>query len=173
MGRLFLVGLVAALVAHGAAAAGSSAPPARTRTVPCNETIDQTRFPYIGSSRPAHRYRTVLGAISVPPAYLQQIVNTGERPWPYWRKAGLVVRADGRPVTVSVPTRWRDRLRIAWGNADGVFTSIRFSGCTAGPDIGQAFAGGFVLRAPACVPLVFRVGERSATVRFGLGRRCA
>jgi hypothetical protein len=172
MARLVLLGLLGSLALQSGAVAGPAAYPPRTRTVPCNETIDQTRFPYIGSSRPAHRYRTVLGAISVPPAYLQPIVNTGERPWPYWRKAGLVVRADGRPVTVSVPTRWRDRLRITWGNADGVFTSIRFSGCSAGPDVGQAFAGGFVLRAPACVPLIVRVGDRSAAVRFGLGRRC-
>ena len=36
-----------------------------------------------------------------------------------------------------------------------------------------AYAGGFFLRSPSvCVPLIFRVGARSATVRFGIGRRC-
>jgi hypothetical protein len=38
---------------------------------------------------------------------------------------------------------------------------------------GFAYSGGFFLRSPgACLPLTFRVGQRSATVRFGLGRRC-
>jgi hypothetical protein len=40
--------------------------------------------------------------------------------------------------------------------------------------VGFAYAGGFVLRVrAACLPLEFRVGERSAVVRFGLGRKCA
>ena len=39
---------------------------------------------------------------------------------------------------------------------------------------GYAYSGGFFLRSrAACVPLVFRVGSRSAVVRFGVGRRCA
>jgi hypothetical protein len=39
--------------------------------------------------------------------------------------------------------------------------------------VGFAYAGGFQLRVrAACVPLVFRVGRRSATARFGLGRAC-
>ena len=170
MARLALLG--ATLLLAGTAVAAESAPPERSRTVPCSETIDQTSFPYLGSSRPEHRYRLVLGAISVPPVYMAQIEHTGERPWPYWRKAGLVVRGDGRAVTVSVPGAWRDRLRIAWGNADGVFTSVRFAGCTSGRGVGQAFAGGFVVRSPSCVPLVVRVDDRSTVVRFGLGRRC-
>lgn len=172
MTRLLLVALATAVALPAVGAAGSAALPARARTVPCNETIDRTRFPYVGSSRPQHRYRTVLGAISVPPLFMEQIENTGERPFPYWRKAGLVLRGDGRAVTVTVPAGWRDRVRIAWGNANGVFTSIRFAGCTSGADVGQAFAGGFVLRSPSCVPLTFSVGGRSAVVRFGLGRRC-
>jgi hypothetical protein len=37
----------------------------------------------------------------------------------------------------------------------------------------NGYPGGFFLRASsACVPLVVGVGQRSATVRFGIGRRC-
>src|SRR5213593_1576621 len=82
------VGLVCA--ADVMASAASRTP---GRTVPCRESIDGTKFPYVGSSRPRYRYRLVLGAVSVPPGYLAQVVRTGETPWPYWRKAGLVVRA--------------------------------------------------------------------------------
>jgi len=36
------------------------------------------------------------------------------------------------------------------------------------------YSGGFLLKTQsACVPLTFRVGSRSATVRFGVGKRCA
>jgi hypothetical protein len=159
------MGIAALLVAIGLVAPVGS-PPART--VPCSESIDGTEFPFGGG------YRLVLDAVSVPPAYLKQVVPTSERPWTYWRKAGLVVRASGQAVTISVPQAWRDRAGIAWGyGGHGVFRSLRIAGCRARPTIGFAYSGGFYLRArSACVPVIFRIGGRSATVRFGLGRRC-
>jgi hypothetical protein len=143
--------------------------PAPQRTVPCGEAIGRPAFPYPGAG-----YRTVLGAVSVPPAYLAQVVDTGDKPFPWWRKAGLIVRADGRPLTIAVPAGWRDRVAFEWGNAGtgGSFSSLRIAGCGSNPRAGNAYAGGFVVRKPACVPLTFTVGGRSATVRFGVGRRC-
>ena len=69
---------------------------------------------------------------------------------------------------------WRNRGAIAWENGgNGVFDKLRFVDCPGFRANGLAYAGGFYLRsAPACLPLVFRVGHRTATVRFGLGRRC-
>lgn len=95
-------------------------------------------------------------------------------PWFYFFKAGLVIRASGQSVFVTVPRAWRGRAAIAWGyGGKGVFQSLRFAGCKALPSQGFAYSGGFYLRsAGGCLPLVFRVGRRSATVRFGLGRRC-
>jgi hypothetical protein len=113
------VGLVCA-----AGVMASAASPTPGRTVPCRESIDGTKFPYVGSSRPRDRYRLVLGTVSVPPAYLAQVVSTGETPWAYWRKAGLVVRAGGQAVSISVPLAWRERAAITWGNGgNGVFDS--------------------------------------------------
>jgi hypothetical protein len=153
------------------------APPASSRpgrTVPCNEVIDHTRFPYVGSSQPQFRHRLVLDAVSVPPAYQQQVVPTHSKPWAYFRKQGLVVRASGESVTITVPETWRRRAAISWGyGGHGVFSSLRIAGCGSDPNAGNAYSGGFYLRASsACLPLVFRVGTRSATVRFGLGRHC-
>ena len=99
----------AAGLASVAAALASAASGTSGRTVPCGESIDSTRFPYVGDRRPRYRYRLVLGAVSVPPAYLAQVVPTGETPWAYWRKAGLVVRAGGSAVSISVPPAWRAR----------------------------------------------------------------
>src|SRR5262245_3652862 len=103
---------------------------ARHRTVPCSEVIDHPRFPYRNSG-----YRTVLGAVSVPAAYLAQIENTGEPPFPWWRKAGLVIRANGTPVTITVPPGWRDRVAFEWGNAGtgGPFSSLSIAGCSSDP----------------------------------------
>jgi hypothetical protein len=143
------------------------------RVVPCGESIEQTPFPYSGSNEPRYQYREVLGAVSVPGAYLTQIVPTGERPWTHWRKAGIVVRA-GAAVTITVPAKWRRRAAIVWGNADGAFRSLQLAACPGEPNVGLAYAGGFLLRGRSvCLPLIFTVGDRRATVRFGLGRRCS
>jgi hypothetical protein len=163
-----------AVLACVAGAKGSAAPPA-ARTVPCRESIDSTRFPYVGGRRPRDRYRDVLGVVSVPPAFLAQVVPTGKTPWAYWRKAGLVVRAGGGPpVSISVAARWRNRAGIAWGyGTGGVFRSLRITRCPGPVARGYAYSGGFYLASPsACVPLVVRVGRRTQTVRFGIGRPC-
>jgi hypothetical protein len=162
--------LLALAVAVGVTARPVSS--TQARTVPCDEIIEHPAFPYV-SSTAGYRYRVVLNAISVPPAYLTQVVPTGEHPWAYWRKAGLVIRS-GQSVTINVPDEWKGRAAIIWGNGNfGPTSSLRIAGCGADPSVGNAYAGGFYLRSrSACVPLRFRVGSRSATVRFGVGRRC-
>lgn len=169
-----VLGVVTA-AAGFSAAAPSTGTTTRTRTVPCSESIDGTRFPYVGSNDQKQRYRVVLGIVSVPPAYHAQIIrDNGTKAFPYFFKAGLVIRASGQPVVVTVPQAWRSRAAIAWGyGGHGVFTALRFAGCSALPTQGFAYSGGFYLRsAPECLPLTFRVARQSATVRFGLGRRC-
>jgi hypothetical protein len=156
---------LAALI--GAAARPASAPlPSR---VSCDSIILGARFPY-----PTGGYRLVLGVVSVPPAYLPQVISSGRRVWPYWRKAGLVVRADSPSVGIRVAKSWRSRVEISWGNGRGV--SLRIASCSSIGGFkkrGNAYAGGFHLRTlAACVPLVFSVGNRSEIVRFGIGRRC-
>lgn len=119
-------------------------------------------------------YRVVLGVVSVPPAYRPQVVPTDRQPWTYWSKAGLVIRGGSPTVSVTVPKAWRNQAAITWGNNTGIVTALRIAPCPASKQAPwNAYAGGFYLRArSACVPLIFRVGQRSATVRFGLGRPC-
>jgi hypothetical protein len=118
--------------------------------------------------------RVVLGVVAVPPAHIPQTVESGGARWPFWSKAGIVIRAGSPPVVVSVPKTWRTRAAIGWGNVDASAT-VRFETCPDSSSLGgwNPYSGGFQLRArAACVPLTFRVGDRSATVRFGVGKRC-
>jgi len=74
---------------------------------------------------------------------------------------------------VTVPATWRKRVAITWGNNTGIVSALRIAGCPVPPHVWNAYAGGFYLRSrSACVPLIFRVGGKSATVRFGVGQRC-
>jgi len=156
---------IVALLATLAAVEGRAGSPA-ARTVTCEEII--------GSARDGHSagYRVVLGAVSVPPAYLAQVVRTGPPSFPWWRKAGVLVRAGSGPVTISVPRRSRADVAIIWGNAGGQSAVLRFPRCRSTLGAWNAWAGGFFVRRPACVPLEISVGTRRAVVRFGIGRRC-
>ena len=139
-------------------------------TIPCGDIIGGA------PSGSAYGYRIILGVVSVPPPSLRQVIVTPSDPWPYWRKAGLVIRGTTRmPVVVSVPTRWRNEVAITWGGNTDIVSSLRFAPCPSGASAAwNAYAGGFCLRRPSlCVPLTFQVGQRSATVRFGLGRPCS
>lgn len=139
--RFAVIALISAVTGEGIVGVGSSvsatSSAGRSRTVPCNEIIDGTRFPYVGGFERRLRYRLVLGAVSAPPAYLQAKPSpTGTRPWTYFSKKGLIVRAAReQPVFISVPRRWRTRAGIAWGyGGHGVFTRFELS-AAQGPRI--------------------------------------
>jgi hypothetical protein len=164
-----IAGHIVALAVAGliAGATWSDAPPSEPR-VSCDQIILQATSGRYGGRR------VLLGVVSAPQAYRPQVVASGSQRWPYWSKAGLVIRADSRPVRVSVHKAWRDRAAIEWGGS-GIFSSLQIESCPAyGRAIWNAYSGGFHLRSPtACVPLIFSVGQRSKIVRFGLGRACS
>jgi hypothetical protein len=163
MGKVFCLVIIGCVGAKGTLASTAERP---QRTIPCGEIIKTTRFPYPGR-------RLVLGAASVPSAYLVRSYPTLETPWRYFAKQGMVVKS-GASVTIAVPPAWRTRVAISWGNnVHRVFHTIRIAACSRLPKRGYAYAGGFFLRRPsACVPLAFVVGDRRQTVWFGIGRRC-
>lgn len=149
---------------EGTTAVRAAAPPMR---VGCLQVIDRTARPFAGG------YRPVLGVVAAPPAYLPQVVRSTDPRWPYWEKAGMVVRANPAPVDVSVPVNWRGRAAITWGNGGPAVSAVRFTPCQVSPGVWNAYAGGFLLKTRgACVPLVFQVGHEHRVVRFGVGVRC-
>lgn len=162
-------GIAVAVVALGCASHTTSGRPAAANplVVPCSNIIDSVRASGAGG------YREVLGTVSVPPAFLQKPAASADPSWPYFSKSGLVVHAGLAPVTVTVPSTWRARVAISWGNGLAVVSKLRITGCPPSPKPWNAYAGGFYTRSSsACVPLTFQIGARSQTVRFGLGRRC-
>jgi hypothetical protein len=150
-----------------AGAAARSAPPAPPpSSVSCESIV-------LLESGESAADRVVLGVVSVPPAYLPQTFPRRVERWRYWTKAGLSVRGGSPPVRVTIPKPWRSRASVGWGDGSG--SSLRIASCPAyEPEKPwNGYAGGFYLRArSACVPLIFRVGQRTETVRFGIGRRC-
>jgi hypothetical protein len=159
-----LLGLAGAMTL-AAAAARANAPP----TVSCTEIVGRFR------SGHAAGYRVVLGTVSVPPAYRPQVVPSRIKAWPFLKKAGIAVRGGSRAVVVTVPKAWRSRAAISWGDS-AIGSGLRIASCPAflPPEVWNAYAGGFYLRSrSACVPLTFRVGRRTQTVRFGLAKHCA
>ena len=97
---------------------------------------------------------------------------SGKPKWPYFAEVGLVVRTDVPPVEVSVPTSARKRAAISWGNAP-IAHAHRIASCPSNGLPWNAYSGGLYLQSRTdCVPLTFRVGGKSSTVRFGVGKRC-
>jgi hypothetical protein len=145
--------------------AANVAPASPVPTVSCDSAAMFSSPPMPGSGE-----RVLFDRVAVPQRLLPQVVRVSEG-WPYWRKAGLLVRAGTRGVSVTVPPAWRDRVAIEWGDS-GTVPSLRVAPCTRPPYRWNVYTGGFHLRAAACVPLIVRVGTRSATVRFGIGATC-
>jgi hypothetical protein len=87
--------------------------------VGCDQIIQQVGPP---------RGRLVLGVLAVPSAHLEDAAPTGTRPWAYFAKYGIAIRAGSPAVLITVPEAWRRRAAIGWGNhADGVSALRRLS----------------------------------------------
>lgn len=119
--------------------------------------------------------QTVLGKVSVLAAdYGPAVAAFQHLSWRYWQKRGLFIKAGTPPVTITVPAAWRNRIAFTWGTSNGPVTrSLRLTACAQPKNVWDAYAGGLFLMTPAaCVPLIFRIGSRTATVNFSIGRSC-
>ena len=162
---MVLAAAVTVTACSGPGPAGNQRPRAATlaspHTVGCDQIIQQAGPP--GG-------RLVLGVLAAPPARLEHAAPTATRPWAYFAKYGIAIRADSPAVLITVPEAWRHRAAIAWGNNIGAVSSLRLLGCPRQMGAWNGYAGGFYLRsASGCVPLVFNIGRRTATLSFAIG----
>jgi hypothetical protein len=164
--------LAACTGSHGGAPAGrATSANAAGAGVPACQSSDVSGF--TRSADLADGNQLVLGRISVDATNWQPPVPVrDEGPWRYWQKRGILILAGTGPVSVSVPSSWRGRAAITYG-AHGIVSSLVLTACPQPSGVWDGYVGGIYLRAVTpCVPLVFAVGDRSATVRFSVAGRC-
>jgi hypothetical protein len=139
----------------------SATPVAPPKAVGCDQIITEDSSP--GG-------RVVLGVLAVPPAHVEAGAATGDRPWAYFSKFGIAVRARSPAVLITVPRAWRHRAAIGWGNNASGVSSLRMLSCPQQLAPWNGYAGGFFLRsASGCVPLIFEIGRQTATLSFAIG----
>jgi hypothetical protein len=137
--------------------------------LPCGDSID--------NRPPPPDWQVVRGVVGLPTSPRADALQTGltGEPSPALRlfaKTGLVIKTGVKfELVVSSPTG--NRVGIGWGN--GPFTPSHRVVVNC-PDVGGtgwlAYAGGYWLDHPACIPLTVRLGAREQSVAVGLGTPC-
>ncbi|WP_328472025.1 hypothetical protein OHA21_08785 [Actinoplanes sp. NBC_00393] len=113
-------------------------------------------------------YRLVLGAVVLPSRVLE-VHDAGEPGW-HFAKHGLVLRA-GTAVELVVAPEAADDARIGWGSPGPEGTTIRVPACPQAAGW-LAFAGGYTVRTPMCVPLLVRANGREERATVSVGKPC-
>ena len=152
----------------GTQSAGSSI--ASSAALDCRNHIDQ--------HPPAPDLEFVLGVVALPTsskAAALQTARTGD-PDPAVRlfaKTGLVIKA-GTTFELVVPDEAKDMVSIGWGVAPTTPSRRVTVSCPSGASSSGwlAYAGGYWVPRPACVPLIVRVGGKEQRVYIGLGIAC-
>jgi hypothetical protein len=161
---------------HGATATSTtttsraiSSPPS---TVPlalsCSDAIHSAPAPYVGMS-------VVLGVVALPTHRTLQTGRSGESGnRRLFAKIGLLARSGSAPFELIVPPGLVGHLFLGWGNPATPTSDLRVSGCRSSvpnqPWV--AFAGGYWVGSPACVPVTVRTGGSEQTVHIGVGKAC-
>jgi hypothetical protein len=135
----------------------------------CSDQIGWPRAPSAG-------YSVVLGKVALPTGKALGAVrlHPSNPKSKYWAKQGLLVKPR-TSFELIVPSAWASRLTIQWGNPGTPTTHLRVTGCRSKKAGAHwlAFAGGFTLSKPACVPLIVKTATEQRTVHIGAGKACA
>ncbi|MGZ8782949.1 MAG: hypothetical protein ACXWZB_05570 [Gaiellaceae bacterium] len=175
--RVALAAAVVAAFAATAAPAANEELPARD----CRSRIESGRGP-LG-------FRTT-GSVVVGPVAFAALPHAAtpaglgprrEGDGRFFRKSAVLIRA-GRPVVLSVPERFRNRLFLHYSRTDEGVPEVRLEPCPPGMRafsysgrVGKVtgFNGGFSLTHRGCYPLDVRVeGGRTYRVRIAFGYPC-
>jgi hypothetical protein len=120
-------------------------------------------------------YRIYFGRVGLPTVDEMQASPSGldDPSAEYFAKAGLYA-LPGKPFTLIVPRRWRDRLSIAWGGARRTLRLRVDLACVNAlpPGTWVAYPGGFWIDRPACAPLTIKTARSTKRVHLGIGKAC-
>ena len=166
---LILVSLISLATAVLAVASGPPRLP-KSDLVRCEDIIRDMAAP-----NPIQR--VLLQHIALPPERFATRLHYSRyrQPFPYFAKDGIGVRYATAAVELVVPAAWRQRFAIGWGSPARAASSVRIPPCTGigyPSDGWRAYAGGYWVRKPACVPLIVRVGSETTSIRLGIGVTC-
>ncbi|MDQ6771437.1 MAG: hypothetical protein M3024_00360 [Candidatus Dormibacteraeota bacterium] len=75
-------------------------------------------------------------------------------------------------VDLAVAPGWESRAAIGWGNPGRPAPAVHVPACTAGTAPWLAFAGGYWVDKPVCVPLEVGARGQHAEVHIGVGTPC-
>jgi hypothetical protein len=148
--------------------ATSSAPPASGSALACAN--------YIDANASAAPMQVVLGVVALPaspryPALGTSLSGEGDKALRLFAKTGLVIK-PGTTFELIVPAPFNHRLSIGWGLPGTPSHRVAVNNC---PNPGHgwlAYAGGYWIDHPACVPIIVRAGGKQQTVHIGIGTPC-
>jgi len=179
---MLLAGCTSGGVAPGPGKAGPSATSGRSPAQPPSPAAAPAGEPVLacgdfidGNALPAP-LQVVLGVVALPvspgyPALGTSLSGDGSGPLRLFAKTGLVIR-PGTTFELIVPARFADRLRIGWGSPGTPSQRVVVSNCPNPGGGWLAYAGGYWVDHPACVPIIVRAGGNQQEVHIGVGTPC-
>jgi hypothetical protein len=118
----------------------------------------------------------VLGVVALPaspryPALQTSLTGDGTGALRLFAKTGLVIK-PGTTFELIVPARFANRLSIGWGSPGTPSLRVAVNNCSNPGGGWLAYAGGYWIDHPACVPIIVRAGGKQQEVHIGLGTPC-
>jgi hypothetical protein len=149
--------------------ATSSGAPVGESVLTCGNYIDS-------SAAPVAPLQVVLGVVALPispgyPALGASLSGNGNGALRLFAKTGLVIR-PGTTFKLIVPARFTDRLSIGWGLPGTPSHRVVVNNCSNPGGGWLAYAGGYWIDHPACVPIIVRAGNKQQEVHIGVGTPC-
>jgi len=131
---------------------------------------------YIDGNGPVAPLQVVLGVVALPvspryPALQTSLSGDGNAALRLFAKTGLIIR-PGTEFELIVPARFTSRVSIGWGDPGTPSHLVVVDNCLNSGGGWLAYAGGYWIDHPACVPIIVRAGSRQQQVRIGVGRAC-
>jgi hypothetical protein len=131
---------------------------------------------YIDANASAASLQVVLGVVALPtspryPALQTSLSGEGDKALRLFAKTGLVIK-PGTTFELIVPAPFNHRLSIGWGLPGTPGHRVVVNSCPGPGGKWLAYAGGYWIDHPACVPIIVKAGGKQQTVHIGIGTPC-
>lgn len=149
--------------------------PATSSAAPVGESVLACGN-YIDGNAPVAPLQVVLGVVALPispgyPALGTALTGDGNGALRLFAKTGLVIR-PGTAFELIVPGRFTHRLTIGWGSPGTPSHRVVVKNCSSPGGGWLAYAGGYWIDHPGCVPIIVRAGGKQQEVHIGVGMPC-